>query len=120
MSADTDLRDALIERWRHNPNRWIVLDQQDLESLADIALAVIKDWTAEEPYARPRKANEPDSFWYWRKWGLGTRATCVLLRADIPDLERLKTAYPVIDWSHQPNCGPKTVAEIANFVASQF
>ena len=48
MSADDNLRDALIEAFRREASPEEHLNV-DFGRVADIALKVIKDWTAEEP-----------------------------------------------------------------------
>ena len=49
MSADDNLRDALIEAFIQADNETMDLFGPPLEELADIALKVIKDWDTGEP-----------------------------------------------------------------------
>ena len=51
MSADDDLRDALIEAFIKADNETMDLFGPPLDQLADIALKVVKDWMADEPKA---------------------------------------------------------------------
>lgn len=57
MSADTDLRDALVEAFKADEgylNQRVGVDQElNFDLMADIALNVIKGWVAIEPVENP-------------------------------------------------------------------
>jgi hypothetical protein len=57
MSADTDLRDVIVAAWLEAG----VYTNEPMNDVADIALKVIKDWTADEPSIPFRKIFKLDA-----------------------------------------------------------